>query len=196
MQTKGNKIMQLSEAISLVKSGAHMSFGGFAHSLAPLAFVREMIRQNIKDLEITAMGEAWAVDMLAGVGALKKVRMSNFMFEGWGRCRNFSREVEEGRLEVEDYSHFGITNRFFAASIGLPFMPTKVMNGTDIYHQRSFDGEKKFMDYECPFSGEKLLLVPQVQPDFAIIHASRSDKNGNVQLFGLKVRHRYCRGNR
>jgi len=131
------------------------------------------------------MGEAWAVDMLAGAGALKRVRFSNFMFEGWGRCRNFSREVEEGRLEVEDYSHFGITNRFFAASIGIPFIPTKVMSGTDIYHQRSFEGEHKFADYECPFSGEKVLLVPQVQPDFAIIHASRADKNGNIQLFGI-----------
>ena len=64
-------------------------------------------------------------------------------------------------------------------------MPTKVMNGTDIYHKRSFDGDKKMIDFECPFTGEKLLLVPQTQPDIAVIHVSRADINGNAQLYGI-----------
>jgi glutaconate CoA-transferase subunit A len=183
--TETEKVIPLHEAVSLVRNGAHMCFSGFAHSLAPMAFVREMIRQKVSELEITAMGEAWVVDMLSGAGALRAVRFSNFMFEGWGRCRNFSREVEEGRLSVEDYSHFGITNRFFASSIGLPFMPTKVIMGTDIYRIRSIEGEKKFHDFEDPFTGEKVLLVPSVRPDFAIIHASRADLNGNTQLIGI-----------
>ena len=181
----GRKVIPLDEAASLVRNGAHMCFSGFAHSLAPMAFVREMIRQEVSELEITAMGEAWVVDMLSGAGALRTVRFSNFMFEGWGRCRNFSREVEEGRLRVEDYSHFGITNRFFASSVGLPFMPTKVIMGTDIYRIRSIEGEEKFYDFEDPFTGEKVLLVPSVRPDFAVIHASRADRNGNTQLIGI-----------
>jgi acyl CoA:acetate/3-ketoacid CoA transferase alpha subunit len=153
--------------------------------MVPISFAREMIRQGIKDIEITAMGEAWIVDILCGAGAISRVRMSNFMFEGWGRCRNFSRAVENGEIQVEDYSHYGITTRFFAGSIGLPFMPTKVMNGTDIYSIRTFEGERKFADYTCPFTGEKLLLVPSVTPDVAVIHASRADRSGNVQLFGI-----------
>ena len=181
----GRKVISLDEAASLVRNGAHMCFSGFAHSLAPMAFVREMIRQEVSELEITAMGEAWVVDMLSGAGALRTVRFSNFMFEGWGRCRNFSREVEEGRLRVEDYSHFGITNRFFASSVGLPFMPTKVIMGTDIYRIRSIEVEEKFYDFEDPFTGEKVLLVPSVRPDFAVIHASRADRNGNTQLIGI-----------
>ncbi|WP_243299303.1 CoA transferase subunit A [Bacillus litorisediminis] len=180
-----NKQKSLSEVVSWLSDGAHLSFGGFAHSLAPMAFVREMIRQNIKDLEISALGEAWAVDMLSAVGAIKKVRMSNFMFEGWGRCQNFSRAVEKGEIEVEDYSHFGISNRFFAGSIGVPFVPSKSMNGTDITNIVRFDKGQKFKEYECPFTGEKVLLIPSVRPDFAIIHASRADQNGNVQLFGI-----------
>ncbi|WP_026703037.1 CoA transferase subunit A [Salibacterium aidingense] len=179
------KLYSLKDAVREVKSGSHITLGGFAHSLAPLAFVREMIRQDISDLEVTAMGEAWAVDMLSGAKALKKVRMSNFMFEGWGRCRNFSRAVEEGEIEVEDYSHFGITNRMFAGSMGIPFIPVKTMSGSDIYHERSFEKNNKFVDYTCPFTEEKVLLVPKVEPDVAIIHASRADVNGNVQLYGI-----------
>lgn len=180
-----NKERSLSEVVSWLSNGAHISLSGFAHSLAPMAFVREMIRQNIKNLEISALGEAWAIDMLAAVGAIKKVRMSNFMFEGWGRCQNFSKGVEKGEIEVEDYSHFGISNRFFAGAIGIPFIPTKTMNGSDITNIEKFDKGQKYREYSCPFTNEKVLLIPAVKPDFAILHASRADRNGNVQLFGI-----------
>lgn|SRR5699024_1187334 len=180
-----SKIDSLSNAVSIINNKSHISFSGFAHSIAPMAFVREMIRQRRQDLEISAVGEAWAVDMLSGAGLLSKVRLSNFMFEGWGRCHNFSREVEEGNIEVEDYSHYGMINKFLAGSMGIPFLPTKVMNGTDIVNVETIDKSNKFKEYTCPFSKEKVILLPKIQPDFAIIHSSRADKNGNIQLFGI-----------
>ncbi len=181
-----SKLLSLEEAALMIQSGSHVSIGGFANSLSPLALVRQLIRNRVKNLEVSAMGEAVAVDMLSGVGALKHVRITNFMLEGHGRVRNFSRWVEEGRIEVEDYSHFGVTTGLFAGSVGLPFMPIKTMMGTDIENVRSFDGEKKFKNFECPFTGEKLLLMPALTPDFGLIHVSRADKNGNCQLYGIK----------
>lgn len=178
------KVKSLKEVVETIKDGDHLTLSGFAHSLAPLAFVRELIRQGRRDLEITAMGEAWAVDLLSGAGALRRVRMSNFMFEGYGRCQNFSRAVETGGVETEDYSHFGVTSRFIAGALGIPYIPTRVMNGTDIERIRNFESDKVKVA-ECPFTGETLTLVPAVQPDVAIIHASRADKEGNIQLFGM-----------
>ncbi|MCM3762142.1 hypothetical protein M3212_15325 [Alkalihalobacillus oceani] len=180
-----SKEITLLEAVSKIKNGTHICFSGFAHSMAPMAFVREMIKHGIKDLEISALGEAWAVDMLAAAGAIKKIRMSNFMFEGWGRCQNFSRAVENGDIEIEDYSHFGMSNRFFAGAIGIPFIPIKSMNGTDIVNIETFDQGNKFRQAECPFTSERVTLVPSVQPEYAVLHASRADRNGNVQLFGI-----------
>src|SRR5699024_246002 len=43
----------------------------------------------------------------------------------------------------------------------------------------------KYRNYECPFTGEKVLLASAIEPDFAIIHAARADIKGNVQLFGI-----------
>ncbi len=178
------KVRSLRAAVETITDGQHLTFSGFAHSLAPLAFVRELIRQQKRDLEITAMGEAWAVDLLAGAGALRRVRMSNFMFEGYGRCYNFARSVERGQLEVEDYSHFGMASRFAAGALGIPYIPTRVMRGTDIESVSSFE-RQKMQPAKCPFSGEQVNLVPAVHPDVAVIHASRADAEGNVQLFGM-----------
>jgi glutaconate CoA-transferase subunit A len=38
---------------------------------------------------------------------------------------------------------------------------------------------------ECPFTHEKLLLVPALNPDVALIHVQRCDAYGNAQIDGL-----------
>ncbi len=184
MTAAPDKLISLTEAAAVVKDGSHLTFSGFAHSLAPIALVREIIRQGAKDLELSSMGECWAADLLSGAGRLRRTRLSNYMFEGFGRCRNFSRAVESGQLEVEDYSHFGITSRFMAGSLGLSSMPTKVMAGTDILKVTSFDADKHRMS-QCPFTGESYVSVRAVQPDVAFIHAARADREGNTQIFGM-----------
>ena len=183
-QSTSAKVKSLREVVESVGDGAHLTFSGFAHSLAPVAVAHEMIRQKKKNLELTSMGECWVADLLSGAGCLTRARLSNYMFEGYGRCMNFSRGVQEGRIEVEDYSHFGITSRFMAGALGVSYLPTKVMAGTDIVNKVAFD-ENKFSDTKCPFTGEPYLAVSAVEPDVAFIHAQRADLDGNTQIFGM-----------
>jgi glutaconate CoA-transferase subunit A len=37
----------------------------------------------------------------------------------------------------------------------------------------------------CPFTGEKLMAVPGLNPDVGIIHAQQADRKGNVALWGI-----------
>ena len=178
-----SKVVSLSEAVASVPDGANMTFGGFAAYFTPLAFVREVIRQGRRRIEMTSVAECWVADYLAGAGVLTRARFSNFMFEGLGRCYNFCRGVERGEIEVEDYSHFAITSRLVAAGLGIPFMPIKSMAGTDLMSRRNFEADKA-RPLHCPFTGEPVLLVPAVRPDVAVIHVARSDRAGNGQLFG------------
>ena len=153
-----NKVLSIKKAVELINDGDNLTISGFAHSLAPIALVREIIRQGRKNLALTSMGECWAADLLSGAGCLSKVRLSNYMFEGFGRCMNFSRAVQQGDLEVEDYSHFGITSRLFASALGISYLPTKVMAGTDIVKKVTFDKDKSLVA-DCPFTGEQLSLI-------------------------------------
>ncbi len=178
-----SKLISLRDAVAAVPDGANLTFGGFAAYFTPMAFVFELIRQGKRDLEMTSVAECWVADHLAGAKVLKRARFSNFMFEGFGRCQNFSRGVERGEIAVEDYSHFAITTRLVAAGMGVPFLPIKSMAGTDLVGKRGFEAEKA-LALACPFSGEPVLLVPPIRPDVAVIHAARADREGNAQLFG------------
>ena len=41
-------------------------------------------------------------------------------------------------------------------------------------------------EIDCPFTNEKLLLVPALNPDVALIHVQRCDAYGNAQIDGLQ----------
>lgn len=180
------KIVTIKQAVDMIPSGSHISIGGFSNQLLPMAIVREIIRQKKDNFELSSMGEGWAGDMLIGAGCLKKLRLSCFLIEGYGRCYNFVRAVENKEIEIEDYSHFGITLRFYAGALGIPFIPSRVMIGSDIHKIKSFDRDALKI-IKSPFTGEKILLIAPLKPDIAIIHASRADKYGNIQLFGSEM---------
>ena len=70
--------------------------------------------------------------------------------------------------------------RYRAGAMGIPFMPMRAMMGSDVAGQL-----KDLKEMECPFTGERLLLVPALNPDVALIHVQRCDAYGNAHIDGL-----------
>jgi glutaconate CoA-transferase subunit A len=70
--------------------------------------------------------------------------------------------------------------RFRAGAMGVPFLPMRSMMGSGVIGQ--LPGTKLI---DCPFTGDKLVLVPALNPDFALIHVQRCDPYGNAQIDGL-----------
>ncbi|SEQ25978.1 glutaconate CoA-transferase subunit A [Faunimonas pinastri] len=183
--TSSGKLIPLEEVPRFFRDGMSLTAGGFAHSHQPMALLRELIRSGAKNLTLMGVAECWVAEFLAAAGVLDRAYFSNFMFEGFGRCRQFSEGVEAGRIEVEDHSHFGMVCRLQASALGLPFMPMRAMAGTDIVAVPGFEpAEEKSSFIASPFGNGHVTAVSPLKPDVAIIHAARADRLGNVQLFG------------
>jgi glutaconate CoA-transferase subunit A len=71
--------------------------------------------------------------------------------------------------------------RFRAGAMGVPFLPMRSMMGSDVIGRLP-----DVKEIDCPFTGEKLVLVPALNPDFALIHVQRCDAYGNAQMDGLQ----------
>jgi len=179
-----SKVCSLEELAAEIQPGMSVSFGGFAHSLTPMAVVRELVRRGVDNLVLIGIAEAWAADMLAGAGALRRMVLSNFMFEGFGLCRNFSRVVERGTVEFEDYSHFALASRFAAAGVGLPFAAVRSLLGSDLLGGSNGEQRLAHQEFQSPFGEERVVLLPAVSPDVVVIHGHRGDDDGNVQVEG------------
>ena len=179
-----DKRITLKEAVRLVPDGSHLFWGGFGFQRPPMAFAYELVRQKKRDLTIYTCGSEMDIDILSGARVVSRYELAFYAIEGIGLVPNIQRRVREGAIEIEDYSNLAMVLRFFGGALGVPFMPLKSMLATDMLAKKRFR-DKKAEVINCPFTGEKVVLVPSVRPDFSIVHASRVDREGNVQIDGI-----------
>jgi glutaconate CoA-transferase subunit A len=122
-------------------------------------------------------------DQMVAAGCASKLVFSYLGNPGVGSLHCIRRAVEKDiprPLEIEEYSHFGMVGRYTAGAAKLPFFPLRSYYGTDLVEANPMI--KWVMD---PYSGEQIAVVPALNPNVAIIHAQRSDVQGNTQLWGL-----------
>lgn len=179
-----DKRITLKEAVRLVPDGSHLFWGGFGFQRPPMAFAYELVRQKKRGLTIYTCGSEMDIDILSGARVVSRYELAFYAIEGIGLVPNIQRRVREGAIEIEDYSNLAMVLRFFGGALGVPFMPLKSMLATDMLAKKRFR-DKKAEVINCPFTGEKVVLVPSVRPDFSIVHASRVDREGNVQIDGI-----------
>lgn len=179
-----DKVMDAHEAVKrFVRDGQDVASGNFLHAI-PYALIHEIIRQRKRNLTFWLLSAIDELDLLLAGGCIRRA-VTSYSHRAFGLPTELDRALMEGRVEVEDYTNFTLLARFKAGAMGYPFMP--VLNGvkaTDIYRRRVFLKEGKFGEVECPFTGQKVLVVPPVNPDVAIVHVQRVDEHGNAQLWG------------
>jgi glutaconate CoA-transferase subunit A len=174
------KIISLSEAIAqFVHDGDTVYAAGFTH-LIPFAAGHEIIRQGRKDLVLARATPDLIYDQMVAAGCAHKVIFSYMGNPGVGSLRLVRAEIEAGRLEWEEYSHFGMISRLQAGAAGLPFMPMNRTGAEDLEKANSMI--RRVVD---PYSGQDVIVVPALHPDVAIVHVQRADLEGNAHIWGI-----------
>ena len=172
--------MALQEAIArFVSDGDTVYAAGFTH-LIPFAAGHEIIRQGKKDLTLARATPDLIYDMLVAAGCAWKVIFSYMGNPGVGSLRMVRSALEQGKLEWEEYSHFGMITRLQAGASGLPFLPMNQTGATDL--EKVNLNIKRIPD---PYGGKDVIVVPALNPDVAIVHVQRADANGNAHLWGI-----------
>ncbi len=175
------KVMSLEEAANLVADGDHVAIGGCTLSRTPMAMVWALIRAGRKDLMVSRSITSTEGDLFYGSGASQHI-LTSWFSQGivWGVSKVMRHYTENKLARFEEWSHMAIGLRYRAGAMGVPFMPTRTMMGSDV-------GERidETHEIDCPFTGDRLLLVPALNPDVALIHVQRCDAYGNAQMDGL-----------
>jgi glutaconate CoA-transferase subunit A len=165
-----------------VRDGAQVALGLALEPAIPFAFSHELIRQGKRDLHLVGPISDIAFDQLIGAGCVARVSAAWVGNVSAGLAHAYRRAMEEAiprRIEVYDHSNFTIAQALLAGALGAPYIPTRTLLGSDIARANG-----TFKEAVDPFSGERILLVPAIVPDVAIIAVQRSDEEGNAQLWG------------
>lgn len=176
------KVMTLEQAAALVKDGETVGIGGSTLSRTPMAMVWALIRARRKQLTFARGITSSEGDWLLGSGAAAHV-ITSWFSQGivWGISRVMRHYVEKGLARFDEWSHMAMGMRFRAGAMGVPFLPMRSMLGSDVLRQRP-----EVREIDCPYTGDRLLLVPALNPDVALIHVQRCDPYGNAQIDGLQ----------
>ena len=177
-----NKVCNLREAIERdVQDDTTIAMGCALESLIPFAASHEIIRQNKKNLTLVAPISDMQFDQLIGAGSVKKIIASWVGNVAAGLGHNYRRAAEAGiphPIEIEEHSNFTIGLGLQAGAMGVPFLPTRTIQGSD------FAQCEQFKQVACPFTGEQLIAVRAIRPDVTILHVQRADAEGNAHVWG------------
>ncbi len=178
-----NKVMDIREAIEkFVHDGDYLAIGGFGANRTPVAACHEIVRQKRKnmafaghtathDMEILSAGEVYdRLDVAYVVG-----------LEARGLSTCSRKYMQSGKVQVSEWTNYALTMRLKAAAMGVPYLPTRNMMGTDTF---KFSGAKIA---KCPYTGKKLILLPALSPDISVIHVHEADIYGNCRFRGIAI---------
>lgn len=171
------KIMTLADATALINDYDVVALQNMATITAPMALVRELIRQEKQGLGLIVLVGGIAVDWLAAAGVINRLTGAAVTMEQFGLCQQYRKAVESGRIRVEEISESVLNARLGAGARNLPFLTTRGAIGTDLITQ---DPENMKL-IEDPFGGFPVVACRALAPDVALVHAHRADRYGNIQ---------------
>lgn len=192
-----SKVVSLTQAVErFIHSGDHIAFGGFTTNRKPYAVAYEILRQGQTGFIVEAGPAGGDWDMLIGEGRVKAYINCYTANSGFSNVsRRFRNAVETGKMLFEDYSQDAQIMMFAAAALGLPYVPLRVMFGSDLLAKWGISAEQrreidklpneKYVVQENPFApGEKLVLLPVPRLDTAVIHVQMASPDGTCRIEG------------
>src|SRR5438132_693598 len=172
------KLQGLDEAVErFVPDGSSIVMGTALEALIPFAAGHALIRQERRELELIGPISDMLFDQLIGAGCVRRVTAAWVGNVSAGLGHNYRRSVEHGiprRIELEEHSNFSVGLGLMAAAMGVPYLPTRTLLGSDLsrYNQRIRAAEPG------------LLHVAAIRPDVAILHVQRADVDGHAHSWG------------
>jgi glutaconate CoA-transferase subunit A len=190
-----SKVASMHDAVAaLVRDGDTVAIEGFTH-LISFAAGHEIIRQGRRNLTLARMTPDLIYDQMIAAGVARKLIFSWLGNPGVGGLGAIRRRIEPStssragddggagklpRLEVEEYSHFGMVGRYTAGAANLPFYPLRSYFETDLAKANPL-----IREIQSPYGDGVVYAVPPLKPDVSIVHAQRADAAGDTQIWGL-----------
>jgi 3-oxoacid CoA-transferase subunit A len=165
-----NKVFRDAKAAlaEVLRDGMTIMSGGFGLCGIPTALIEAVRESGVKDLTIIS-NNAGIDDV--GLGVLLKTRQVRKMISSYvGENATFARQFLAGELEIEFNPQGTLAERIRAGGAGIPAFFTATGVGTQIA-----EGKRTEV-----FDGKTYVMERGLRADLAIIHAWKSDHEGNL----------------
>ena len=178
------KLTTLDQAVASIPSGAHVALSGFATARCVMAFAHEIIRQGTRRLTVSQCVGGIDADIMVGAGAVERIVYGGGSRGRSGQHHCICRAIEQGTLITEEFSSLSMTFRYLAGALGLPFIPIRSLNGSDILKQLQQHTPPVVSSLQDPFTGDEWIALKPLTPDVAVVQVQAADEQGNAWILG------------
>lgn len=174
-----DKTSTLADLVGEVRSGMTIGIAGWGARRKPMAFIRELLKTDVRDLTVASYGGA-DVGMLASAGKIRKLIFAFVSLDAIPLETHFRRARQAGEFEIMEIDEGMFQDGLKAAAKRLPFMPTRAGLGTDVLIKNP---ELRLV--QSPYAdGETLVAMPALKLDLAVAHVNEADRMGNSWIAG------------
>ena len=182
-----NKVVPTAaEAVADVPEGASLAVGGFGMTGVPAVLIMALLEQGAGRLEIISNNlgiDGYGLGVLLAAGRIRRT-IGSYV----GNNKEFARQYLAGELEFEITPQGTLAERLRAGGAGIPAFFTPAGVGTLVAEgglpwRYAPDGTVALASPPKEvreFDGVTYLLERAIRPDYALVHAWKGDRHGNL----------------
>lgn len=181
-------VATVAEAVADIPDGASLAVGGFGLCGIPVALVDALHAQGTTDLETISNNcgvDGWGLGVLLKDGRIRRT-IGSYV----GENKEFARQYLSGELEVELTPQGTLAEKLRAGGAGIPAFYTTAGVGTQVSEgglPQKYDADGNVTLASQPkevrtFNGQDYVLEESLTPDFALVHAWKGDRHGNLMF--------------
>ncbi|NYE96679.1 3-oxoacid CoA-transferase subunit A [Psychromicrobium silvestre] len=174
------------EAVADIPDGASLAVGGFGLCGIPVALIDALHAQGTSELETVSNNcgvDDWGLGILLKDGRIRRT-ISSYV----GENKEFARQYLSGELEVVLTPQGTLAEKLRAGGAGIPAFFTTAGVGTQVSDgglPQKYDAEGNVLIASeakevREFNGADYVLEESLTPDFALVHAAKGDRHGNL----------------
>ncbi|TCJ96360.1 CoA transferase subunit A [Nocardia alba] len=179
-------IATAAEAVADIQDGASFAVGGFGSVGVPQVLIDAVLAHGATDLEVVSNNCGTAGVGLGVLLEAHRIRRTTSSYVGSNA--EFARQFLAGELEVELTPQGTLAERMRAGGAGIPAFFTPAGVGTQVADgglPLRYDGEGGIALASPPketrvFGGVSYVLEHAIVTDFALVHAWKGDRHGNL----------------
>lgn len=181
-------VASAAEAVADIPDGASLAVGGFGLCGNPIALIEALLAQGTSGLSVVSNNcgvDDWGLGVLLNAQRIAKMTSSYV-----GENKEFERQFLSGELELELTPQGTLAEKLRAGGAGIAAFFTRTGVGTQVAEgglPRKYDGAGGVAIASPPKEvrtfgddGAEYVLEEAISTDFALVHALRGDRHGNL----------------
>lgn len=181
-----SKVTTLDAAVAELRDGMTIGIGGWGSRRKPMAFIRAILRTDVKDLTVVTYGGP-DLGLLCSAGKVRRAYYgfvsldSAPFYDPW-----FAKARTTGAIEAREMDEGMVRCGLQAAAQRLPFLPIRAGLGSSVLDFWGDELKTVTSPYEAPGGGyETLVAMPALNLDVAFVHMNLGDARGNAAYTGI-----------